>query len=51
MDDLDHATRALVGTSKRGPSAAQACDPRSTTELVALYLSNPETHEAGQARP
>ncbi|MFL6600163.1 MAG: HEAT repeat domain-containing protein [Steroidobacteraceae bacterium] len=49
MDDLDQATRALVGTSKRDPSASQASDPRSTTELVALYLNNPETHEAGQA--
>jgi HEAT repeat protein len=49
MDDFDQATRALVGTSKRDPSAAEASDPRSTAELVALYLSNPETHEAGQA--
>jgi HEAT repeat protein len=49
MDDLDQATRALASTSKRDPSAPQASDPRSTAELVALYLSNPETHEAGQA--
>jgi HEAT repeat protein len=49
MDDLDEATRALVGTSKRDPSAREASDPRSTSELVALYLKNPETHEAGQA--
>lgn len=49
MDDLDEATRALVGTSKRDPSAREASDPRSTSELVAVYLKNPETHEAGQA--
>jgi HEAT repeat protein len=49
MDDLDQATRALVGTSLRDPDAPQASDPRSTAELVALYLSNPETDEAGQA--
>jgi HEAT repeat protein len=49
MDDLDQAARALVGSSKRDPSAPQASDPRSTAELVALYLSNPETDEAGQA--
>ena len=49
MDDLDQATRALVGTSKRDPSASEASDPRPTADLVALYLINPETHEAGQA--
>ena len=49
MDDLDQATRALVGTSKRDPDAPQASDQRSTTELVALYLRDPETDEAGRA--
>ena len=49
MDDLDQATRALVGTSKRGPDAPQASDQRSTAELVAFYLRDPETDEAGQA--
>jgi HEAT repeat protein len=49
MDDLDQATRALVGTSKRDPSVSEASDPRSTEELVALYLIDPDTHEAGQA--
>ena len=49
MDDLDQATRALVGTSKRDPDAPQASDQQSTTELVALYLRDPETDEAGRA--
>ena len=49
MDDLDQATRALVGTIKRDPDAPQASDQRSTTELVALYLRDPETDEAGRA--
>jgi HEAT repeat protein len=49
MDDPDQATRALVGTSKRDPEAPQRSDPRSTAELVALYLRDPETDEAGQA--
>jgi hypothetical protein len=49
MDDLDQATRALAGTSIRDPTAPQASDPRSTSELVALYLRDPETHESGQA--
>jgi hypothetical protein len=49
MDDIDQATRALVGTSKRDPNAPQASDPRSTANLVALYLRDPETDEAGQA--
>jgi hypothetical protein len=49
MDDVDQATRALVGTSRRDPNAPQASELRSTTELVALYLRNPETDEAGQA--
>src|SRR6266478_2349134 len=49
MDDLGHATRALAGTTKRDPNAPQASDPRSTAELVALYLRDPETDEAGQA--
>jgi HEAT repeat protein len=49
MDDLDQATRALASTSKRDPKAPQASDPRSTSELVALYLLDPETDEAGQA--
>jgi HEAT repeat protein len=48
MDDLGQATRALAGTSKRDPNAPQASDPRSTAELVALYLRDPETDEAGQ---
>jgi len=49
MDDLGHASRALVDTSKRDSGAPQASDPRSTAELVSLYASNPETDEAGQA--
>lgn len=49
MDDLDQATRALAGTSMRDPSVPQASDPRSTSELVALYLRDPQTHESGQA--
>jgi HEAT repeat protein len=49
MDDLDHATRALAGTSKRDLDAPQASDNRSTSDLVALYLRDPESDEAGQA--
>ena len=49
MDDLDQASRALASTSTRDPKAPQASDPRSTSELVSLYLCNPETDEAGQA--
>ena len=49
MDDLDQATRALVGTSRHDPDAPQASDPRSTAELVALYLRDPESDEAGRA--
>jgi hypothetical protein len=49
MDDLGQATRALAGTSKRDPNVPQASDSRSTAELVALYLRDPETDEAGQA--
>jgi hypothetical protein len=49
MDDLDQATRALAGTSKRDPDAPQASDNRSTNDLVALYLRDPESDEAGQA--
>lgn len=49
MDNLDQATRALASTRQRDPNAPQASDPRSTAELVALYLENPETDEAGQA--
>jgi HEAT repeat protein len=49
MDDLDQASRALASTSKRDPNAPQASDPRSTSELVALYLRDPETDEAGLA--
>jgi HEAT repeat protein len=49
MDDLDQATRALVGTSRRDPDAPQSSDPRSTAELVALYLRDPEGDEAGRA--
>jgi HEAT repeat protein len=49
MEDLDQATRALVSTSKRDPDAPHASDQRSSAELVALYLRDPETDEAGQA--
>lgn len=49
MDDLHQATRALAGTSQRDPDAPQASDERSTADLVALYLRDPETDEAGQA--
>jgi HEAT repeat protein len=49
MDDLDQATRALVGTSKRDADAPQASDSRSTAELVALYLRDPESDDAGRA--
>lgn len=49
MDDLDQATRALVGTSKRDSEAPEASDSRTTMELVALYLRDPESDEGGRA--
>jgi hypothetical protein len=49
MDDIDHSTRALAGTSKRDLDAPQASDNRTTSDLVALYLRDPESDEAGQA--
>lgn len=49
MDDLDQATRAPAGTSKRDPDTSYTADPRSTAELVALYLRDPESDEAGRA--
>lgn len=49
MDDFDQASRALLGTSTRDPNAPQASDPRSTVDLVALYLGDQESDEARQA--
>jgi hypothetical protein len=49
MDDAGHAARALSGTSPRDPDAAAARDPRSTADLLALYISDPDTDEAGIA--
>jgi hypothetical protein len=49
MDDLGLATRALASTSVKTPDAREASDPRSTQNLVNLYLADPETEEAGYA--
>ena len=48
-DDLDQASRALVGTSKRDSDAPEASDSRTTMELIALYLRDPESDEGGRA--
>jgi hypothetical protein len=49
MDDLGHATRALASTTVKTPDAREASDPRSTKDLVNLYVADPETDDAGYA--
>lgn len=49
MDDLDQATRALASTAVKTSDAREASDLRPTQALVDLYISHPETEEAGYA--